>query len=91
MTEILSAHAEKLDAAVDGECPFTLLLDDPAGNSYVEGPAGSTLEQDPLLTLERYERSAAQQAAIGLLPRGEEPSHPSGQCAAWGFAGDCGG
>ena len=65
--------AGKLEAAVDGKRPFTLLLDDPAGNSYVECPAGSTLGQDPLLTLERYERTAAQAAAIGLLPRGDEP------------------
>ena len=58
---------------MDGTRAFTLVLDDPAGNSYVESPAGTSLEKDPLLRLERYERSAAQTAAIGLLPRGVEP------------------
>ena len=39
-----------------------------------DGPgAGTSLEKDPLLRLERYERSAEQTAAIGLLPRGVEP------------------
>lgn len=54
---------------MSGERPFTLVLDDPAGNSFVESP--SSAEHDPLLSLERYERSAAQAAAIGLLPPGD--------------------
>ena len=34
---------------MDGETAFTLILDDPSGNSYIETPAGSH-EKDPLLS-----------------------------------------
>ncbi len=44
---------------MSGEAAFTLRLDDPAGNSYVEaGPGG--IDGDGLLSLERYERTREQ-------------------------------
>ena len=36
-------YAGQLDACVDGARGFTLVLDDPAGNSYVESPAGTSM------------------------------------------------
>jgi C4-type Zn-finger protein len=61
----IDAFLEKLDAAAAGETPFTLVLDDPAGNSGVEadGPG------DPLVRVEYYDRTAEQAAACGLKPQ----------------------
>jgi len=55
----VGAFLARLDACVSGEAAFTLRLDDPAGNSYVEaGPGG--IDADGLLSLERYERTREQ-------------------------------
>lgn len=53
---------DKLDACLDGSTAFTLVLDDPAGNSYIESTAGADAAagRDPLLKLERYERTPEQ-------------------------------
>lgn len=60
------------------ERPFTLLLDDPAGNSYIEFLSssealddlkftlGSSEALDPLLSLKRYIRSAEQNISLGF-------------------------
>ena len=67
----------RLDACAAGEAAFTLVLDDPAGNSYVEAGAGA----DAALALERYERTPEQarvrrctgmQAGGGLVFRGQK-------------------
>jgi len=56
---VVGAFLARLDACVSGEAAFTLRLDDPAGNSYVEaGPGG--IDADGLLSLERYERTREQ-------------------------------
>ncbi len=65
--EIFMSRAVKLEACVDGESAFTMVLDDPSGNSYIETPAESH-EKDPLLRLDLYERTAEQAEGIGLLP-----------------------
>ncbi len=54
--------ADKLDACVEGTAAFSLVLDDPAGNSYIEssGSADVAANKDPLLKLERYERTPEQ-------------------------------
>ncbi len=44
--------------------PFRLVLDDPAGNSFVENPNAPL--RDPCLTLRNYIRTAAQDEALGL-------------------------
>lgn len=64
----IDAFCEKLDAAARGDTSFTLVLDDPAGNSGIEssGPG------DPLLKVSYYERSREQAVAIGLLPPVED-------------------
>lgn len=46
--------------------PFTVLLDDPAGNSFIENPYAP--KPDPNLTQEYYERSPSQDMALGLQP-----------------------
>ena len=80
----------KLEACVDGESAFTMVLDDPSGNSYIETPAESH-EKDPLLRLDLYERTAEQAEGIGLLP-----PEPAGElytclwkCHCWNLTGTC--
>ena len=80
--------AVKLEACVDGESAFTLVLDDPSGNSYIETPAESH-EKDPLLRLEHYDRTPEQAEGIGLLPpvpagelSGNHPWPPTLTCYA---------
>ena len=56
---MVEAFLARLDACAAGEAAFTLQLDDPAGNSYVEaGAAGA--DADPLLSLECFRRSREQ-------------------------------
>ena len=42
----------------DGSYPFTLVIDDPSGNSFVENPAAPNA--DPLIVTKSYERTANQ-------------------------------
>ena len=59
----LDGFLANLDACLASEQGFTLVLDDPAGNSYVERPDESDAAE---LKEERYERSRAQAESIGL-------------------------
>ena len=61
----IDAFLVRLDEAVAGQTEFTLVLDDPAGNSGVEaaGPG------DPLVRVEYYDRTPEQAAACGLKPQ----------------------
>ncbi|CAI5499266.1 unnamed protein product [Closterium sp. Naga37s-1] len=55
----------KLKSCIDGSRSFTLVLDDPSGNSYVENPRAP--EPDPILKVEHYERTAEQNEKLGFL------------------------
>ncbi|KAA8544772.1 hypothetical protein F0562_019524 [Nyssa sinensis] len=55
----------KLKACATGDSSFTLVLDDPAGNSFIENPFAPSL--DPSLTINLYERTPEQQASLGYL------------------------
>jgi zinc finger protein len=46
--------------------PFTFVVDDPAGNSFVENPLAP--RPDPRLRVTQYERTAAQDLEVGLQP-----------------------
>eukprot|EP00640_Fibrocapsa_japonica_P002029 CAMPEP_0113942456 /NCGR_PEP_ID=MMETSP1339-20121228/8169_1 /TAXON_ID=94617 /ORGANISM="Fibrocapsa japonica" /LENGTH=526 /DNA_ID=CAMNT_0000946943 /DNA_START=73 /DNA_END=1653 /DNA_ORIENTATION=+ /assembly_acc=CAM_ASM_000762 len=57
----------KLARYASGDClPFTLILDDPAGNSFVENPQAPV--RDPQLVVDHYRRLPSQDLAIGLQP-----------------------
>ncbi|GJP76658.1 hypothetical protein CLOP_g7071 [Closterium sp. NIES-67] len=56
----------KLKSCIDGSRAFTLVLDDPSGNSYIENPRAP--EADPLLKVDPYERTAEQNEKLGFLP-----------------------
>jgi zinc finger protein len=46
--------------------PFDIILDDPAGNSFIENPLAPAV--DPNLTSNKYFRTATQDMSIGLQP-----------------------
>ena len=70
---------QQLDDASAGKAfPFTVILDDPAGNSYVENPFAPNA--DTQLTVEHYNRTAEQQEALGMQP--DRPTSDPIQSAA---------
>lgn len=60
-----AAWLGRLDAALAAERPaFTLVLDDPTGNSYVQNVYAPDV--DPQLTVTPYERTAQQDDELGI-------------------------
>lgn len=55
---------EKLKSFMNGEKPFKIVLDDPAGNSYLENPRAP--EPDPSVYIVHYQRTADQNEQLGL-------------------------
>ncbi|CAI5930744.1 unnamed protein product [Closterium sp. NIES-64] len=78
----------KLKSCIDGSRAFTLVLDDPSGNSYVENPRAP--EPDPILKVEHYERTAEQNEKLGFLaaPAGAGEDGEAGEGSGGGAAGD---
>mmetsp|Transcript_24252 Transcript_24252/g.84247 ORF Transcript_24252/g.84247 Transcript_24252/m.84247 type:complete len:673 (-) Transcript_24252:305-2323(-) len=63
--EKINAFTAKLTVMAMGAEPFTLVVDDPAGNSFIENPEAPA--PDPHLTCVQYHRSPAQNAELGLF------------------------
>ncbi|CAN6485417.1 unnamed protein product [Victoria cruziana] len=63
--EALDNFLAKLKSLAAGEGCFTFMLDDPAGNSFIENPYAPSA--DPLLTITFYDRTPEQQASLGFL------------------------
>ncbi|MCJ1461843.1 hypothetical protein MMC07_000442 [Pseudocyphellaria aurata] len=61
----IDAFLSKLDSCTAGQQAFTFVLDDPAGNSYLESPDGD-VSADAALKVQHYERSREQAEAVGL-------------------------
>ena len=60
---------------LEGKTPFTLILDDPAGNSNIENLCAPN--PDPNIIEKRYKRTNEQIEALGLQPESEvEPEMP---------------
>ncbi|OSD03048.1 zf-ZPR1-domain-containing protein [Trametes coccinea BRFM310] len=55
---------KKLKAVKNVEHPFTLILDDPLANSYLQNPYAP--DPDPNMTIEMYERTWEQNEDLGL-------------------------
>ncbi|KAL4608704.1 zinc finger protein ZPR1 [Arapaima gigas] len=55
---------EKLKKLKDVESEFTLVIDDPSGNSFVENPFAP--QKDEALTVTHYKRTAEQNTQLGL-------------------------
>ena len=57
----------QLSKMASGEIlPFTIQLDDPSGNSFIQNPFAPT--KDPQLKVGHYRRSPEQDLALGLQP-----------------------
>ncbi|KAG0236604.1 nucleolar zinc-finger protein [Mortierella sp. GBA43] len=76
----IDAIIKKLQDCVDGKMEFTVILDDPAGNSYIESLDAPNL--DPKLDLSVYLRTRAQEKAMGLTVPDEEEEAPKDEEAA---------
>jgi len=64
VNERLEQFKTKFSDCVSAKMEFTLILDDPAGNSYMQNVYAP--EEDPELTIETYERSFEQNDELGL-------------------------
>lgn len=60
----LAQFGEKMDQIIAGEMDVHLVLDDPAGNSYLQNVYAP--EADPEMTVEKYTRSFQQDEDLGL-------------------------
>lgn len=63
--EALDCFLAKLKSYAAGGIPFTFIITDPAGNSFIENPHAPA--PDPLLSIQFYDRSPDEQAALGFL------------------------
>ncbi|KAM2949222.1 hypothetical protein FF1_036139 [Malus domestica] len=63
--EALDQFLLKLRACATADIPFTFILDDPAGNSFVENLFAPS--PDPSLSIKFYERTPEQQTALGYV------------------------
>lgn len=63
--EALDQFLMKLRACATGNSDFTFILDDPAGNSFIENPFAPS--PDPLLAIKFYERTPEQQVSLGYV------------------------
>jgi len=60
----MAQFKEKFNLIKSGEEPFTLILDDPAGNSYLQNLYAP--DPDPNMLIEEYERTFDQNEDLGL-------------------------
>ncbi|KAI8052023.1 ZPR1 zinc-finger domain-containing protein [Syncephalis plumigaleata] len=74
--ESILSHLQKY---IEGKESFTLIIDDPAGNSYVENPF--IPNDDPNMKMVFYQRSSAQNEFLGLNASGEESDATNMQLA----------
>ena len=88
--ELIDKLALIVEDAPDKKMPvFTIKLDDPSGNSFIETEGGLT---DPKWSKMEYTRDAAQNEALGLAPGEVETSHyPEEVMSFPGICSLCGG
>ncbi|KAK8770233.1 hypothetical protein V5799_013303 [Amblyomma americanum] len=66
---------------------FRLVLDDPSGNSFVENPQAP--EADPCMVVQRYQRTAQQDAALGIAESSSSVQDDDVRDDVLGFATNC--
>ncbi|XP_057300866.1 zinc finger protein ZPR1-like [Hydractinia symbiolongicarpus] len=71
VAEKIDKIIEKLEKYKTGEFPFTFILEDTSGNSFIENPCAPL--QDPNLLIEYFERTKEQDEKLGLQAIEEEP------------------
>ncbi|KAK9279890.1 hypothetical protein L1049_013573 [Liquidambar formosana] len=77
--EAIDQFLLKLKACATGDISFTFILDDPAGNSFIENPFAPSL--DPSLTIKFYERTPEQQALLGYLVGSSQSGEPCSEAS----------
>uniref|UniRef100_A0A8C7CEW3 Zinc finger protein ZPR1 n=1 Tax=Oncorhynchus kisutch TaxID=8019 RepID=A0A8C7CEW3_ONCKI len=66
----ISEFIDKLKKLKEGESGFTLVIDDPSGNSFVENPFAP--QKDEALSVCNYTRTPQQDAQLGIKASNEE-------------------
>lgn len=64
----------KLTKYRSGEVPFTLIIEDISGNSFIENPFAP--QTDPSLKIEHFKRTAEQNAQLGMAPEEKKEEAP---------------
>nr|BAB09120.1 zinc finger protein-like [Arabidopsis thaliana] len=78
--EAIDQFLSKLRACAKAETSFTFILDDPAGNSFIENPHAPS--PDPSLTIKFYERTPEQQATLGYVANPSQAGQSEGSLGA---------
>lgn len=63
--EKIETYIKQLEKCMSAEMQYTLIVDDPAGNSFVENPIAP--QEDPNLQIVRYDRTEAQSEQVGVV------------------------
>ncbi|XP_021754038.1 zinc finger protein ZPR1-like [Chenopodium quinoa] len=72
--EAIDQFLLKLRACAAANSSFTFVLDDPAGNSFIENPHAPS--PDPSMSLHFYDRTPEQQTALGYLAASSQAGEP---------------
>ncbi|CAI9722530.1 zinc finger protein ZPR1 [Octopus vulgaris] len=70
LAEQLAQFVIKLKKLLEMEKPFTLIIDDPSGNSFVENPHAPN--KDTEMVVHNYKRSAEQNVSLGIPPEEDD-------------------
>ncbi|XP_061582940.1 zinc finger protein ZPR1 [Cololabis saira] len=70
----IDAFIHKLQKLKDVEHAFTVVIEDPSGNSFVENPAAP--QKDEALTVSRFRRSVQQDVQLGIRAEGDTDPDP---------------
>ncbi|XP_043937092.1 zinc finger protein ZPR1 [Protopterus annectens] len=65
VAEQIENFVKKLEKLKDVSTPFTLIIDDPSGNSFIESPCAP--HTDEALTVTQYQRTVQQDKDLGLV------------------------
>ncbi|CAG5978274.1 unnamed protein product [Menidia menidia] len=77
VAEKIDEFIQKLKKLKDVEEEFTLVIEDPSGNSFVENPVAP--QKDEALTVSRFKRTVEQDKQLGLRPDEDlEEEEPAG-------------
>ena len=76
--EKIAVFISKVGTFIEVRAPFTVILDDPSGNSYIELVLENLtdVESDGQVKLEKYSRTKAQLEALGFSMQDVNPEHP---------------
>nr|XP_020472170.1 zinc finger protein ZPR1 [Monopterus albus] len=76
VAEMIDDFIQKLRKLKDVENEFTLVIEDPSGNSYVENPVAP--QKDENLTISHFKRTAQQDVQLGIRPDDDQDEEPAG-------------